>query len=299
MSDLLFSIVIPAFNYAHTLRRAVESVLRQPGEDYELLVINDGSLDNTENLLVSLHTEYHGLFRSLTLENHGLAATRNLGIDRTTGKYLVFLDADDAFCQDALGLLREVVQKNPGLGMAVGGHISVDDKDRRTVVQPPSIPESPFERVKQYLLDKKISLSNGAVAMHRDVFMKYRYPEKLRSSEDLSVFVYVLANYPVVGTSGAVCYVYKHDDSLRHNASVAKSIGMDVVDEVFNASRLPSEIMSLKGKFAVQRLLSLSRTCYQAGDKESCRIFFGQALKRDWTVIFNSNYSRKFFKSLV
>ena len=294
MRDLIFSIVVPAYNYAHTLRRAVESVLEQPGDDYELLVINDGSTDETEKILAALHAEHSGLFRYLTTENKGLAATRNLGIDQTTGEYLVFLDADDAFCEDALSLLRDVVKSRPGLGMAVGGHISVDDRDRHTSVPPPSIPESPLERVKHYLLDKKISLSNGAVAMHRDVFKSYKYPENFRNSEDLSMFVHVLANYPVAGVPGNVCYVYKHGDSLRHNVSIAKSIGLDVVDEVFSAERLPGEIMALKDLFAIQRLLSLSRTCFLAGDKKSCRTFFRQALKRDWSVIFNWNYSRKF-----
>lgn len=298
MSDFLFSIVIPAYNYAHTLRRAVESVLEQPGEDYELLVINDGSIDETESVLEELSAEYPGFFRYLSRVNSGTSATRNLGVDQTTGKYLIFLDADDAFCEDALGLLRKLVESSPGLGIAVGGHISVDDKGQHAV-ESPRIPNSPFERVKQYLLDKKISLSNGSVAMHRDVFLKYRYPEQLRSSEDLSMFVYVLANFSVASVDGYITYVYKHAHSLRHNIAMSKDVGLSVVDEIFDASRLPDETMSLKDDFAIQRLLSLSRTFYQAGDKASCRQFFYRALQRDWKVVFNWNYCSKFLRSLV
>ena len=298
MSDLLFSVVIPAYNYAHTLRRAVESVLKQPGDDYELLVINDGSPDETESLLVQLSAEYPGLFRYLTIENSGLAAVRNLGIDQTTGQYLIFLDADDAFCDDALELLRGVVKNNPGLGMAAGGHVSVNDKGQRAV-DLPKIPDSPFERVKKYLLDKELSLSNGAVAIHRDIFLEYRYPEYLRNSEDISMFVHILANYSVVAVDGYITYIHKHHDSLRHNADLFKEIGLSVVDEVFDASRLSGDIMSLKDRFVIQRLLSLSRKFYHAGDKEACRKFFCRALKHDWKVVFKWSYCWKFIKSLV
>jgi glycosyltransferase involved in cell wall biosynthesis len=294
----LFSVVIPSYNYAISLRRAVESVLRQPEEDYELLVVNDGSTDDTERLLADLEKEYEGRFRSVTRTNSGLAATRNFGVNNTSGQYLIFLDADDAFCDDALILLRGVVKENPGLGMAVGGHISVEPNGRQTFNPPSLIPEQPLERVKQYLLDKKLTLSNGSVAMHRDVFSAYRYPEKFRSSEDLSVFAYALANYSVAKVEGAISFVYKHGDSLRHNVALAKSIGLQIVDEVFNVNRLPGEFQTLKNRFAIQRLLSLSRTCYLSGDKTSCRDFFWQALKLDWRVVLHWSYSRKFLKSL-
>ena len=133
MSDFLFSVVIPTYNYAHTLCRAVDSVLRQPGLDYELLVVNDGSTDDTEQLLVDLVARHEGRLRTVTRTNSGPAATRNFGVKNTSGQYLIFLDADDAFCDDALSLLREVIQDNPGLGMAVGGHISVSLKRGREI----------------------------------------------------------------------------------------------------------------------------------------------------------------------
>ena len=298
MPILTFAVIIPAYNYAHCLRRAVESVLRQPGEDYELLVVNDGSTDDTERLLVELGKEYGDRLRSVTRPNSGLAATRNFGVDNTNGQYLIFLDADDAFCDDALSLLRGVIRENPGLGMAVGGHISVDSSGQQTFNRPSFIPEQPLERVKQYLLDKKITLSNGSVAMRRDVFEHYRYPEKFRNSEDLSMFAYVLANYSAASVDGAISFVHKHSDSLRHNVNLAKSIGLQIVDEVFDVKRLPGEFQTLKNSFAIQRLLSLSRTCYLAGDKAACKDFFWQSLKRDWRVLFHWSYSRKFLRSL-
>jgi glycosyltransferase involved in cell wall biosynthesis len=299
VSNILFSIVVPAYNYSHTLRRTVESVLRQPGEDYELLVVNDGSTDETDSLLATLGKEYEGRLRSVTRPNCGLAATRNFGVNNTNGQYLIFLDADDAFCDDALSLLRGVIRENPGLGMAVGGHISVDPSGQKTFSSPSLIPEQPLERVKQYLLDKKLILSNGSVAMRREVFGSYRYPEKFRNSEDLSMFAYVLANYSVASVDGAVSYVYKHSDSLRHNVTLAKSIGLQIVDEVFDQKRLPEEFQTLKNRFVMQRLLSLSRTCYLSGDKDACREFFWQALKRDWRVSLRWSYSRKFLKSFL
>jgi hypothetical protein len=220
-------------------------------------------------------------------------------VHNSSGQYLIFLDADDAFCEDALSLLRGVVRENPGLGMAVGGHVSVDSSGRQTFIKSSLIPEQPLERVKKYLLDKKLTLSNGSVAMHRDIFNSYLYPEKFRSSEDLSMFAYALANYPVVRVDGAISFVHKHSDSLRHNVSLAKAIGLQIVDEIFDIHRLPGEFQTLKGRFAIQRLLSLSRTCYLSGDKTACREFFWQAVKRDWRVFLHWSYCSKFLRSFL
>lgn len=298
MQRNLFSIVIPAYNYAHTLCRAVESVLRQPGEDYDLLVVNDGSTDDTELVLAELSAKHKSCFRWISKPNSGAAATRNFGIEQTSGQFVIFLDADDALCVDGLRLLREVIETSPGVGMVVGGHISINEDGRETLYLPRPMPDEPYERIRQYLLTKTIRLSNGSVAMNRDIFDRYRYPQQFRNSEDLPVFAFVLANYPVECIKEPVVYVYKHADSLRHNIALAKSIGLQIVDEIFDPQRLPGKLQQLKEGFAIQRSLSLSRTCYLAGDKAGCREFFLTAFRRDWSVILRGSYLRNFIKSL-
>src|SRR5689334_6850738 len=89
----LVSVVIPAFNRAFILPEALDSVLAQTWKDFEVLVVDDGSTDNTEEVLEP-YVARHGV-RFLRQANQGPAAARNRGIEAARGKYVAFLDSDD------------------------------------------------------------------------------------------------------------------------------------------------------------------------------------------------------------
>ncbi|WP_461537947.1 glycosyltransferase family 2 protein [Spongorhabdus nitratireducens] len=262
----LFSIVIPAYNYARTLPRAVESVLSQSGNDYELVVVNDGSTDNTAEVLAQLQTRFGDKFTYHNKINGGPAATRNCGIDNSCGTYLIFLDADDEMVPGALEAIRKHISQNSDSQMIIGGHYSCDEtgKDSEHKVKP--IPETPLERLKAYLLEKKLSVSHGSMAVHRDVFKQYRYPEHFRNSEDISMFAYILANFHCTALDFPVARIHKHGDSLRHNTQYAESIGTALISEVFDPSRVPEPLQVLREPYSAQRNLSLFRTFFLAGN---------------------------------
>src|ERR687890_1245755 len=93
----LVSVVIPCYNQAHFLGEAIESVLAQSYKDFEIIVVDDGSPDNTSEVAA----RYPGV-RCVRQENQGLAGARNTGIRESKGEYLVFLDADDRLLAEAL-----------------------------------------------------------------------------------------------------------------------------------------------------------------------------------------------------
>ncbi|TBV13245.1 glycosyltransferase family 2 protein [Stutzerimonas kirkiae] len=292
MSEDLISIVIPAYNYSAVLPRAVRSVLAQLGDvDCELLVIDDGSTDATPEVVASLHQEFPGRFRSMRKSNGGLASVRNLGIAETRGAWLVFLDADDELAEGALLAVREHMAGNPETRMIIGGHVSVFEDGRRREHSVQAVPEEPLERVKAYLLDKHLNISNGACVMHRDVFRHGEYPEQFLNSEDIPVFAQVLAHNPVSCVDVPLAIIHKHRDSLRHNLEYGCKVGVHLVDEVFR--RLPASMSGLRKAFYVQRCLSLFRTAYIVGDHAIARDFFCRAVRMDWRVLFRLSYTRK------
>lgn len=89
-----FSVIIPAYNSQNFLKRAVNSVLCQTYEDYELIIVNDGSTDKTLSIAEAFAKENENV-RYLDKENGGLSSARNAGIKAAKGEYLVFLDSDD------------------------------------------------------------------------------------------------------------------------------------------------------------------------------------------------------------
>jgi glycosyltransferase involved in cell wall biosynthesis len=95
MATPLVSIVIPTFNQPELLLHALHSVFAQTFSDYEVVIINDGSTDNTLEKLAPLQAEHGNQLRIITQANAGIGAARNRGIDEATGKYVALLDHDD------------------------------------------------------------------------------------------------------------------------------------------------------------------------------------------------------------
>ncbi len=299
MPKLLFSVIIPTYNYGHTLKRAVLSVSNQLDKDVELIVIDDGSTDHTTEIINQLKIELSLKIKFFHKPNGGLAATRNFGISKASGDYLVFLDADDEMAEGAISAMRSHLASNPESMMLIGAHYSVFVSGRRKLHTPNTLPDSAHDRLKGYLLDKTISISNGACAKHKRIFKSILYPEQFRNSEDIPVFAYVLSNYYCTTLDYPLAFIHKHDDSLRHNATYAESVGLHLVDEVFHPSRISVELQTLKKPFLAQRLLSLSRVCHENKRHLQCTQFFNQALKSNWRVIFNWPYTKKFILSLL
>ncbi len=292
--ETLISVVIPAYNYALTLPRAVESVCVQLNNaPAELIVIDDGSTDDTPGVVEALQAAHPGCLRASRKENGGASSARNRGIRECRGQYLLFLDADDEMAPGALAALRQHIERHPETRMVIGGHCSVTPNGDRREHLPDDLPDQPFERLRGYLLEKRISLSNGACAMHREVFSRGDYPESFRSAEDIPVFAQALANNPCTVLARPLALIHKHGDSLRHQFSHAKAGGLALVDEVFAPTRLGSEFQSLKKPFYMQRCLSLFRSAWLAGDVEAATGYFRAALKQDWRVLMKVSYVRK------
>src|SRR5690606_1422900 len=106
----LISVVIPCYNYGHFLPIAIESVLNQTYLNKEIIVVDDGSSDNTAEVATS-YEEVKYIYQ----KNRGLSAARNLGAAHSNGEYLVFLDADDWLYPKALEINAAYFRKKPSL----------------------------------------------------------------------------------------------------------------------------------------------------------------------------------------
>jgi glycosyltransferase involved in cell wall biosynthesis len=105
------SVTIPTFNRAHLLGHAIDSVLRQTYADVEIIVIDDGSTDNTADVVA----KYGDRVRYYWQPNGGLGAARNAGLDRATGDWIAFLDSDDYWFDFKLALQADLLTKRPDI----------------------------------------------------------------------------------------------------------------------------------------------------------------------------------------
>ena len=121
MSKGCVSVIIPCYNYGHFLPRAVASVVAQTYRNWEIIIVNDGSTDDTEEVSNSLINEGLSIRYLDRKENMGPSFTRNEGIAAANGEYLAFLDADDEWFSEKLEKQIEVFSGNPSVGLVATG----------------------------------------------------------------------------------------------------------------------------------------------------------------------------------
>jgi len=116
MKKPLVSIIIPVYNGEKYLSEALESVFAQTYRPIEIIVINDGSTDNTAKIIASMRGDIRSIYQS----NRGPAAARNIGIDISNGELTAFLDADDYWSTNKLSIQVDCLLQNPGIGYVLG-----------------------------------------------------------------------------------------------------------------------------------------------------------------------------------
>lgn len=109
------SIIIPAYNCAEFIGRTIDSVLSQTYKDYEIIIVNDGSTDETEQAVSGYLKKYSDTIRYFVQENGGSAKARNKAIAHSRGQYIAFLDSDDLWRADKLEKQMSIINENPGV----------------------------------------------------------------------------------------------------------------------------------------------------------------------------------------
>ena len=275
-NPLLFSVIIPVYNYGKTLGRAIDSVIEQEGNDYEVVIIDDGSTDDTSLVCKSYCDRFPKKITYYLQENQGPAAARNKGARVSRGEYLFFLDADDELARGILKILRDRIIVYGRVDLLVGDHLSVDSSGRTVYSATNTLPKTREECFSAYL-NKKLNLSHCAKLLHRSVFERVIYPVELRSSEDIPFVAQVLALYDCELISEPMAIVHKHDDSLRHNVAYAKQAGEKVVDYVFAYNLLPDWARKYEKSYRSRRCLSVFRTLYLSGNKQESLVYYKKA----------------------
>ena len=294
--SVAFSVVIPAYNYGHCLERAVKSVLTQDYPHFEVLVIDDGSTDNTLEVMERLVSESAGPLRCLTQRNRGPAATRARGVEETSNEWLIFLDADDELCAGALSAFASSVRAHPQTKLVIAGHYALTEG--KVVSVPPGPVGDDRERNFALYLNKKIQFSNGASAIHREAFATVDFREELRHTEDMPVFAHLLACYAAVALPEPLLNVHKHPDSRRNDLRAALSVGMELEQQIFENNGLPSWAMAYRKPYRARRALSLLKLADRGGWPDLVQRFYCQALRADPWLALRPRYVRRVIASL-
>src|SRR3989344_2261209 len=163
----MVSVIIPTYNRASLLSRAIESVINQTFKDFELIIVDDGSIDNTRDIVEGFR-RMDARVKYLRQENSGTpAGPLNTGIKYAKGQYAAFLDDDDEWLPSKLEKQIRLFQisKKPNLGIVGCGCFIIRGDKIKTYKFPKT------ENILKSLLDKSVFLSCSSTVMKKDVFV--------------------------------------------------------------------------------------------------------------------------------
>ncbi len=196
----IFSVVMPVFNVEKYLKHSVQSVLEQTFNDFELIIVNDGSTDSSKKCLEQIIDTRVTIIEQ---ENRGLAGARNTGIRAAKGKYVAFIDSDDLWHPDKLKYHFEHLQINDQVGVSYSQSALIDDNGHSLgIVQSPKINNVTFRDI-----ICRNPIGNGSAPVVRrevldeTVFWIYRngikfnsyFDESFRQSEDIEYWLRIAA----------------------------------------------------------------------------------------------------------
>jgi len=296
-----YSIIIPFYNASDYVSRAIDSALKQNRDNFEIIAVDDGSMDTSGEILQSYSLKFKGLIVNIRQENKGPAAARNAGISAANGEYLLFLDADDQLLPDALQTFEKAIGDNdPKYDFVYAGYYSVDVSGKIKRLCPKTKTIDHHRDFKRLIAGKKgVSPTHGAIIVHKQCFQKLSYPETIRCNEDFVLFAHLFALYSGRSISRPVVYKYKRTGSLRSDKKAIVEALEKAPDLLFNPSILPTEYFQLKSLYVAKRYLEKARAHFKSREFFEFRKTFHQAVGIHPWVIFKTRFLIRYLRSLT
>ena len=247
------SVYITNYNYGKYIREAIESVLNQSMKDFELIIIDDGSTDDSKSII----EEYanHPNVRIVYQQNKGLNISNNVALHLAHGKYLIRLDADDYFDKDALKLLSDELDNDDELGLVFPDYYIVDNHN--LVVS----------EIKRHDFGKDVTLfdqpAHGACTMVRIDFLKKvgGYYESFKCQDGYDLWIKFISDYKVSNVKQSLFYYRQHGNNLTKNENMLLKTRSEIKKKFIETRKkaLPATIGIIPVRSYVSNKLSLEK----------------------------------------
>ena len=277
-----FTVVMPAYNAAAYLSQTIESVLSQSFTDFELIIIDDGSTDDTAPI-ADKYQKIDNRVKVLCQSNQGVSATRNKGINLSKSKYIAFIDADDKWFPENLKFHFEHLQKNPDIGVSYakveflhpdGNHTGKIARGRLTKLQP------------QHFLYENPTMTVSNIVVRRQVFEQIGcFDCTMSYSEDMDfLFRAVCSDWKIEGIDqvllgyrttqgGLSSQLYKMEEGWEILMSKAREKAPELIDRHYCRAR------SNHLRYLARRASRLHLSPKVGVD------FLNRALNSDWRLV--------------
>jgi glycosyltransferase involved in cell wall biosynthesis len=254
MTDKLISVIIPSYNCSIYLKDAIESVLNQQQVNTEIIVVNDGSTDNTEEIL----KPYQIKIKYIKQGNRGLSSARNVGFRMSHGEFVCFLDADDILLENKFKIQLDRFREDSSLGVVISGYINVEEDGQKEI-----------SRVNKYwdhdalkhLFNHEVFPPHTALIRHSVLEESQLFPEKIdvnESQEDWQLwFDLALNGVEFASIPEPTCKYRSRPGSIRKNPLKHLDGALRVINWLHQhpkAKLYPKEIERLSAIIELERI---------------------------------------------
>lgn len=223
------SIIVPVYNVEKYLEKCLQSLVRQTLEDIEILIINDGSKDNSQDIIDKFQKEFPQKIKAFAKPNGGLSDARNYGLDRADAEFVAFVDSDDYISETMMEEMYHLAEKHDAQ-MVICNLQKVDEHGKVTqkLTQIPNMPEK-IDLKKNFSVFSDLSYFACNKLFHTDLFQNKRFKKGIHY-EDIQLIPQLLLECETIAQTQNYHYQY-----LERTDSITKTHtekGLDILHAV-------------------------------------------------------------------
>jgi len=284
-TDELISVIIPCYNAAHCISNTLDSALAQNYKNFEIIVVDDGSSDNTAEMIKSkiASTENGQRIKLVQQKNAGVSVARNVGVANASGTYLAFLDADDLWHEEKLATHIRFMTDNPEVGISFA-RIRFMSSAGEILKRTSSLPLGEQNAAALFAENPTTTTSN--LFVRRSVFEQLGgFDESMSFAEDQEFLIRVLHEtvHKVSGIDTILVYYRASENGLSSNLAEMETGWLHMVERVrdyapdFVAKQL-SPAKALYYRYLARRSVRLSSSAKEG------MAYLVKAIRSDWTL---------------
>jgi glycosyltransferase involved in cell wall biosynthesis len=207
-------IIIPAYNASHYLPIAIESVISQTFEDWQILLVDDGSTDNTAEVVAPFLDRLGSKIKYIKQANRGLPAARNTAIRTSTAEFLALLDADDMWLPCRLAESVKVLRERPQAGLVYGLITGIDHKNQPGITWLGNLGDADGY-IAQQIYMRKVELPCPTITFRRTCVDEVGlFDETMRATEDRDLWLRIALRYEVAFVPKILAYYRLSPNSM-------------------------------------------------------------------------------------
>ena len=285
-----FSIIVPVYNTEKYLERCINSIVDQTFKDWELILIDDGSTDKSGKIC----DKYLILDERVYVEhkkNNGVSAARNRGLEIAKGEYITFIDSDDWIDLDFLEKVYAKI-KNKDLDIIMTECVlELEKKSVNRLKEKKFLIINKNEAIKDFFLQKRLSWVIWSKFFKKELFIKFKFNEKLRIAEDTLLFWQLLNNIDKIGYFPI--YKYHHNIQIENTMSSEFSLkwfdGIQVKRKLYKEVKDASKELRLLSKIVcIIDMVILLRKAIKSKDYNTKRLIklLQRQIRKSFYVVF-------------